>query len=524
MSSGVQARIGDQRLAFLRMGTVAVVLAASATAALFIPAGAKVMGFELERFKPWAPEDGIPIVRLFSDMRHQMPAFAEAGSAYRAPGNTDDLVEDLGAAVAGNIDGEDEPQERGTVAPPSTQEQEDEPDALPPALRIEPAEFEGIAVEIENPEALAPFFRALESTGRRQPHAMTRVAHYGDSSIATDLITHTVRRKLQRRFGDGGHGWLLISRGTMPYRHRDVVHRANGGWQLRQVVNAELRGGIYGYGGVQYRSRVGARAVFGTAERGPVGRAVSRFELYYRRHPQGGRIRYRVDGGEYQEIDTQGDHADAFETIQVPTGAHELEIRHGGGGPARLFGVVLETDGPGVVYDSLGLVGARARRLLNYDPRHISTQMGRRDPDLLVLGFGGNEADDSLRRMPVYEGEFVEVIRRMRAGRRDMACLVFAPLDQAERNSRGRVVTMPTVPLIVDAQRRAAEQEGCAFYDTFRAMGGHGAMNRWSRSRPRLALPDYRHATPAGYQVIGNMFYKALLKAFHNHLDQSQGS
>jgi len=519
MLAGTQTEVAEQRAAFRRMGIATAAVAFLSVAALLIPEGAKLAGLELDRLKPWASGDGIPVARLFADPQSQVPAFAEAGGAYRAPQGGAALAEQVGAAVAANLAEEEGPPPKPAApAAPAPDPEVEQPPELPPALQIDPNEFDGIEVEIDNPEALTPFFQSLERTGHRSPGSLTRISHYGDSSIATDLITHTVRRRLQRRFGDGGHGWVLISRGTMPYRHRDVVHRASGGWQLRQVVNAELRGGVYGYGGVQYRSRMGSRAVFGTDDRGPVGGTVARFELFYRRHPSGGRIRYRVDRGEYQVIETQGEHEDAFETIEVPAGEHELEIRHGGGGPARLFGVVMETDGPGVVYDSLGLVGARARRLLHFDPAHISDQMRRRDPDLLILGFGGNEADDSMRRMPRYEGEFVEVIRRMRAGRRDMACLVFAPLDQAHRNRRGRVVTMPTVPVIIEAQRQAAEREGCAFYNTFEAMGGAGSMNTWARSRPRLALPDYRHATPAGYQAIGNMFYKALLKAFDSHL------
>jgi hypothetical protein len=43
-------------------------------------------------------------------------------------------------------------------------------------------------------------------------------------------------------------------------------------------------------------------------------------------------------------------------------------------------------------------------------------------------------------------------------------------------------------------------------------------MERWFRSRPRLAFGDFRHATPAGYRVLGNMFYKALLEGFSDYL------
>src|SRR5690606_19494442 len=92
------------------------------------------------------------------------------------------------------------------------------------ALTIEEDEIRDIEQFIEDPEGrgLAPFYRALIKTARGEDNFVTRIAHYGDSSIATDLITHTMRRHLQARFGDAGHGFLLFASGHLPYRHRDV--------------------------------------------------------------------------------------------------------------------------------------------------------------------------------------------------------------------------------------------------------------------------------------------------------------
>ncbi len=496
---------GETGRALAQLAAAVVTLCALTGATYLVPG--------LGRYRPFVPgEDEVPLGRLFQEYG-EVPAFAGAGGSYGGPSRpTARAREQLGAAVAANLG--DEPSAPAAVPAPDRRAGGD----APPAIHIDPSEYEGIEEHIENPDALRPFFRALERTARREPGAVTRVAHYGDSSIATDLITHTVRRRMQRRFGDAGHGFVLVSRGTMPYGHRDVRHRAGDGWQLRQIVASQDRHGLYGYGGVAYHpTGSGAWARFATDDDAPVGGSVSRFHVYYRRQPNGGRLRYRVDDGEPRQLDTRGEHGDAVEVVEVPDGPHELEIR-AGGGPLRVYGVALERDVPGVVYDSLGLVGARARRLLNYDEEHVSRQMELRAPSLLVLGFGGNEADDPTHRVEAYEQEFVQVIRRMRAGREAMACLVFAPLDQARRNERGDVETIPSIPVIVEAQRAAARREGCAFYDTFGAMGGEGAMRAWSRARPRLALSDYRHATPAGYEVIGNMFYKALLEAFADHL------
>ena len=95
---------------------------------------------------------------------------------------------------------------------------------------------------------------------------------------------------------------------------------------------------------------------------------------------------------------------------------------------------------------------------------------------------------------------------------------MFAPLDQAERDQRGRVVTVPVLPKIVAIQRKVALANGCAFFDAFAAMGGPGSMAKWLKMRPKLATSDMRHATPEGYDLIGTLYYKALLKAFADYL------
>ncbi len=392
----------------------------------------------------------------------------------------------------------------------------------PAAVHIDPHEYAGIDVTLDDPSghALDPFYEALLRTAQGRAGALTRIGQYGDSSIATDLITYTMRRHLQQRFGDGGHGFVLIARGTMPYRHRDVRQRANDRWTLREIVREQDRSGRYGYGGVEFRPLPGAWAAFGTDAAGPVGGSVAHYEIFYEQHPHGGNVRIRIDHEAPRLLSTRGDAiADGFDRIDVPDGPHDMEIRPGGGGPVRLYGVVMERDGPGVVYDSMGLVGARASRLLGFDADHIAAQIAHRHLDLLILGFGGNDADDAASRTAKYEPMFRSVIERMRGGRRDMACLVFAPVDQGHRDVHGRIVTMPAVPNIVASQRRAAAAEGCAFYDTWHAMGGDGSMARWYRARPQLAFGDFRHATPAGYDVIGNRFYKALLEGFAQWLD-----
>lgn len=477
----------------------------------------------LESFRPWVPGEPVPLVRLvtFEEPEEGTPPPGPAGPGDTTPEPTGErareaLTRSLGPDLAANLG------EEAGVPLPSPAAPADEASATrsPKAVRIAPEELEGLVRAIEDPSgrAMDAFYAALLRTAQERPGALTRISHFGDSTIAADDITHTLRRRLQTRFGDGGHGFALLAKGTMPYRHRDVVLSGDG-WRVFQAIHGALRNGRYGFGGVSFLSSGGAVTRVATVEQGPVGTSVSRFILFYLAHPKGGLIEWRLDSDPKQVLSTrEPTAADRTFVIEAPDGPHVLSLRVSGGGEVRAYGVVLERNGPGVVYDSIGMVGARAARLLNADPAHFADQVRLRDPDLIVLQFGGNEAGDRHMNLSWYERNLTEVVRHVRAGKPAASCLLMAPLDQGEVGPRGRVRTIPILHGIVEVQRRVAAAEGCAFFDTFQAMGGEGAMGRWFRASPRLGWGDFRHATPAGYEVIGNVFYKALLKGFQDYL------
>ena len=75
---------------------------------------------------------------------------------------------------------------------------------------------------------LDAFYRALRRTGNREPGAVTRIVHYGDSPTTADLITGDVRALLQARFGDAGHGFILPAKPWAWYQHTRSEERRVG--------------------------------------------------------------------------------------------------------------------------------------------------------------------------------------------------------------------------------------------------------------------------------------------------------
>lgn len=364
--------------------------------------------------------------------------------------------------------------------------------------------------------ALSGFFKALSRTAHKQPHAVTRIAHFGDSIVVSDLVSGTLRRKLQAEFGDAGHGFMLIANAWPAYFHNDVSRFATAGWSVSRIVGPYAADGLYGLGGVSFKAERNTVARFGTAKTGAYGKHVSRFVLDYLEDPSGGTLQLSVDGAPKATIDTRGpEKKSAYFSLDLPDGEHEFEL-YTKTGVTRAFGVVLERDTPGVVVDAIGIQGARIRFLDKQDDAHWAEQLSWRRPDLLIYEFGANESGDGfLYPMVDYHRTMKEVIAQGQRALPESSCLVIGAMDRAAKVG-DEIVSMRVIPSIVEEQRSAAAELGCAFFDTYTAMGGAHSMPTWVRRG--LGQADLTHPTAIGSEVIGNWVYRALMKAYNAQL------
>jgi lysophospholipase L1-like esterase len=363
--------------------------------------------------------------------------------------------------------------------------------------------------------ALEAFFAKLERVERRENGAVARIVHFGDSLIASDFVSGTLRRLLQKRFGDAGHGFTLIANAWPSYFHWDVKRYATAGFKVSRIVGPYAEDGFYGLGGVSFRAERHALARFGTDDGDGIGSKVSRFVVAYAEEPAGGSFQLRLDGKEAGVIDTRGPALRArFHELRAPDGRHELELQTLSG-ESRLFGVVLERDGPGVVLDAIGIQGARIRFLAKQNEAHFTEQLRFRNPELLVYQFGANESGDGfVYSMEDYRRTMREVIEHHKRALPEASCLVIATMDRAAKQGE-EVVSVRVIPSLVAEQKRVAAEVGCAFFDTYTAMGGKGSMPIWVRRG--LGQADLTHPSGAGAERIGNWIYGATMRAYANY-------
>lgn len=369
-----------------------------------------------------------------------------------------------------------------------------------------------IAVEDETGKALDAFYGALAKTKAKHAGAITRILHYGDSVITSDYVSGTMRRKMQAEYGDAGHGFLLVANPWEWYFHNDVSHGAAEGWSSSRITGPTTKDGLYGIGGVTFTGSPGASAWFSTAEKGTYGKKVSRFDIYYLETPTGGELEVKV-GTTTERFSTKGDtdaKVSRIKSYAVEDGEAKLSLRTTAGNP-RLFGVALERDEPGVVYDALGANGARAELWGGMNAAHWGEQMALRKPALVVLQYGTNESEAP--GLPNdYEKTLGAVVDKIKEGSPSTSILIASPLDRAETSESSGMRTKPIIKRLVAAQKNVAKDHGVAFWNTFEAMGGEGSMAKWSKNG--LGGGDLTHPTPAGAEVIGKLLYESLSTGF----------
>ena len=367
---------------------------------------------------------------------------------------------------------------------------------------------------VENPEALAYFFDQLAGLDDGDDKVV-RVVHLGASMIGMDDLPSIMRGKFQTRFGDGGAGLVLLQRYMTNYIHRWVDLRGKG-WEHCYIGYLCKRDGHYGLGGATFWSAGGASTRISTRKDG-LGDSASHVEVWYAGQPRGGRLKVQIDDGEPVVLDTSADALeDRFHAIDLPDARHVVTVKPGGGGQARAYGVVLETD-KGVVWDQFSWLGAFTKRMHAWDDEHIAAQVKQRDPALLVFTFGGNDTRRLANKKikpEQYTAEFVEGIRKVRAGKPDASCLVTAMTDRSRSLDFDVTAVLGDV---VEAQRQAALEAGCAFFDSYTAMGGKGSLSAWRRKKPPLAAPDRKHLNHAGREVLGGWIYDALIAGYVAH-------
>lgn len=367
--------------------------------------------------------------------------------------------------------------------------------------------------------SLARFFRSLRAVETGAESAETvRVVHFGDSLIASDKISDMVRRRLQERFGSSGRGFLMAKRFNQ-FQRGNRSGRGSEGWGLDVMTTSihRLKDRHFGFSGASFTSaRAGETLVFE-----PVG--ASRYlDLFYLSYPRGGGLELLANGEPVGRVQTRSEVPVArVSRHELPTGTETLVVKSTGKG-ARVYGVSLEAQVPGVIWTTLGLPGATSEVWLRPQADEFVRLLKQHQPHLAVFMVGGNDGlmlSKKRTTLDDIERATRALVGRVRGANPDMDCLLVSPLEAVRAKGGGRMIPKPEVPQVIKILRRVARQQGCGFWDMYTSMGGNGSLRRWVNAR--LMLGDLIHPRSRGSDLLGEMMAEALMEAYDRSLPQA---
>ncbi|MBI5537518.1 MAG: hypothetical protein HY898_32650 [Deltaproteobacteria bacterium] len=361
--------------------------------------------------------------------------------------------------------------------------------------------------------SMAHFHERMASLLRGQARDHVRIGVFGDSNMTMDWITGEMRRVLQARYGDAGHGYVALARPWEWYRHMDVkAGHDPRDWTPFAVSTHQADDQCYGFAGIAARSeRAGAITWVATADPpAPIGTHASRFGVYYLRKPRSGPFDIQLDGRVVASLTTDHARIEAgYYAWTADDAPHKVEFISRAAVPTVLFGVTLERAAPGVVIDSLGIGAVSGPLLLRQNREVMRGALRARRYDLIVLLLGSNQV------WPVrYVQEMTDLIARLRDALPEVSILVTTPVDRIDSMKAWRSV--PGVREVSIQNRKVAEENRCAFWDFRGAMGGEASMLKFVLTN--MAGGDGIHLTQKGASYMGRRTAYAIWRDLEGYL------
>lgn len=181
-----------------------------------------------------------------------------------------------------------------------------------------------------------------------------------------------------------------------------------------------------------------------------------------------------------------------------------------------LTGILTESDTPGITYTGVGINGAKVHDYFEEVCPLLEEELTYYKPDLVIFAIGINDANvqhfDEKRFIEDYE----KLIARIKRVNPNVAIIFETNNDSFRKIRKKRYVEHTAGKTARDAFFSLAQKYSAGVWDKFSLMGGLGSMAKWEKAD--LAKPDKVHFKLSGYNLLGDLFYKALIKSYQAHI------
>lgn len=364
---------------------------------------------------------------------------------------------------------------------------------------------------IQNAGHLDAFFERLYQL-QLSNEGNINIVHIGDSHVQADYMTSIIRRNFHRHFGNSGRGLVVPLRvaGTNEPNNFKTVSKTP--WKSKRCVFPDHPLPI-GIGGVTIETGNANANLEIYMNDLWLDYSFNSLTLFFENDKQSYDFSIRDTGGtELGRITSSGHGSSSnFRKVAWEPAVNAVNIQSAKTAPhqsrAIIYGAVLDNSRPGVLYHTIGVNGAKFKHY--NEAEQFASQIRALRPGLFIISLGTNESID----YPYIDKSFPDHVHKLISTLRETnplaAFILVTPQDVFQKKN----MVNPGILQIRDQIIRYAVDNGLAFYDLYRAMGGEHSARSWTENS--LLSRDGIHLTRDGYEYQGNLFYHALMKGYN---------
>ncbi len=348
------------------------------------------------------------------------------------------------------------------------------------------------------------YFHAQLQKLETEKKGKVNIVHIGDSHIQAGHWTGKMRQLFQKKYGNGGRGFLFPYPIAQTNSPKDYETHFSGIWEGKRSVieTAFSRWGLAGLTAATYAPDASLTV---KADKNQDPFKITKLKVFYPVFDVASfNIKVQSKG---KNIEQAYHSRSGFVEYQFRQAQEAVTLKlfktNGSQKQFVMQGLSLENDDSGVVYHAIGVNGAKTDTYFRCEDfvRHLSVLTA----DLVVVSLGANDAFSPKFDAMQYKTQLKELVKDIRQAA-PKASIILTTTGDAYRlrklnpdngNARQKVYEV-------------AEEMGLAVWDFYEIMGGFRSIEKWEKAG--LCISDRLHLTEKGYQLQGDLFFEALEK------------
>lgn len=368
----------------------------------------------------------------------------------------------------------------------------------------------------DSTSALACFFQSLNKV-RKHKHKV-RIAYFGDSMIEGDLITQDLRTCMQDEFGGNGVGYLPITSIVAGFR-TSIIHSFQG-WTTYNLLENAPANHLLGISGYDFVPNTISSLDTNNTEAGSSVKYIAVKQKHLSSFNQIKLLYGKSNGENYVVINgsrykLNGEKAVNELMINSLSTYQSINARFQCKSALDVFGFSIESDS-GAFVDNFSFRGNSGIPITKVSQNIYACTNECLGYDLIILEYGLNAVNPIVTDYSWYARGMNNAIKHIQAGFPNASIMLISVGDKSYRKD-GVYQTDPSVPILVETQKRLAKENKLAFWSLYDAMGGNGSMVKWVEGDTVYANKDYTHFNFKGAHRVGKLLFKKLMSEYSDY-------